>query len=82
MAESLLFNMIEKLIGRLGSMGVECWNMRDDLDKMVDNMYEIKAVILDSSREPTTMKFNYGWKISKMLFMMPMTFSITSTRKT
>jgi hypothetical protein len=28
MAEGLLFNMIEKLIGKLGSTVVEGWNMR------------------------------------------------------
>ncbi|MCI87071.1 NBS-containing resistance-like protein, partial [Trifolium medium] len=44
MAERFLFNMIEKLIGKLGSMAVENWNMRDDLEKLVENMSEIKAV--------------------------------------
>ncbi|MCI71759.1 NBS-containing resistance-like protein, partial [Trifolium medium] len=43
MAEGFLFNMIGKLIGKLGSMAIESWNMRDDLEKLVENMSEIKA---------------------------------------
>ncbi|AES87176.1 disease resistance protein RGA2 [Medicago truncatula] len=54
MAEGLLFNMIEKLIGKLGSVVVECWNMRDDLDKLVENMSEIKAVVLDAEEQQGT----------------------------
>ncbi|XP_045830469.1 disease resistance protein RGA2-like isoform X1 [Trifolium pratense] len=51
MAEGLLFNTIEKLIGKLGSMAVETWNMRDDLEKLVENMSEIKAVVLDAEEQ-------------------------------
>jgi len=54
MAEGLLFNMIEKLIGKLGTTVVEGWNMRDDLDKLVDNMSEIKAVVLDAEEQQGT----------------------------
>ena len=43
--------MIEKLIGRLGSMVVEGRNMRDDLQKLVDSMSEIKAVVLDAEEQ-------------------------------
>ncbi|AES87142.1 putative P-loop containing nucleoside triphosphate hydrolase, leucine-rich repeat domain, L [Medicago truncatula] len=51
MAEGLLFNMIDKLIGKLGSVVVESWNMRDDLQKLVENMSEIKAVVLDAEEQ-------------------------------
>ncbi|AES87184.2 putative P-loop containing nucleoside triphosphate hydrolase, leucine-rich repeat domain, L [Medicago truncatula] len=54
MAEGLLFNMIDKLIGKLGSMVVEGWNMRDDLQKLVENMSEIKAVVLDAEEQQGT----------------------------
>ncbi|WJX49268.1 hypothetical protein P8452_35727 [Trifolium repens] len=54
MAEGLLFNMIEKLIGKLGSVVVESWNMRDDLEKLVENMSEIKAVVLDAEEQQST----------------------------
>ncbi|WJX92711.1 hypothetical protein P8452_74315 [Trifolium repens] len=54
MAEGLLFNMIEKLIGKLGSMAVESWNMRDDLEKLVENMSAIKAVVLDAEEQQST----------------------------
>ncbi|WJX43224.1 hypothetical protein P8452_30358 [Trifolium repens] len=54
MAERFLFNMIEKLIGKLGSMAVENWNMRDDLEKLVENMSEIKAVVLDAEEQQST----------------------------
>ncbi|AES87186.1 putative P-loop containing nucleoside triphosphate hydrolase, leucine-rich repeat domain, L [Medicago truncatula] len=54
MAEGILFNMIEKLIGKLGSVVVQCWNMRDDLDKLVENMSEIKAVVLDAEEQQGT----------------------------
>ena len=46
--------MIEKLIGRLGSMVVEGRNMRDDLQKLVENMSEIKAVVLDAEEQQGT----------------------------
>ncbi|CAJ2655701.1 putative disease resistance protein RGA1 [Trifolium pratense] len=54
MAEGLLFNTIEKLIGKLGSVVVESWNMRDDLGKLVENMSEIKAVVLDADEQQST----------------------------
>ncbi|KAK2432950.1 putative disease resistance protein RGA1 [Trifolium repens] len=54
MAEVLLFNMIEKLIGKLGSVVVESWNMRADLEKLVENMSEIKAVVLDAEEQQST----------------------------
>ncbi|KAK2432951.1 putative disease resistance protein RGA1 [Trifolium repens] len=54
MAEGLLFNMIEKLIGKLGSMALESWNMRGDLEKLVKNMSEIKAVVLDAEEQQST----------------------------
>ncbi|WJX49275.1 hypothetical protein P8452_35731 [Trifolium repens] len=54
MAEGLLFNMIEKLIGKLGSMVAESWNMRGDLEKLVENMSEIKAVVLDAEEQQST----------------------------
>jgi len=54
MAEGLLFHMIDKLIGKLGSVVVESWNMRDDLQKLVDNMLEIKAVVLDAEEQQGT----------------------------
>ncbi|CAJ2655707.1 unnamed protein product [Trifolium pratense] len=54
MAEGLLFNTIEKLIGKLGSVVVESWNMRDDLGKLVENMSEIKAVVLDAEEQQST----------------------------
>ncbi|RHN59182.1 putative P-loop containing nucleoside triphosphate hydrolase [Medicago truncatula] len=54
MAEGLLFNMIDKLIGKLGSTVVEGWNMRDDLQKLVENMSEIKAVVLDAEEQQGT----------------------------
>ncbi|CAJ2655704.1 disease resistance protein RGA2-like [Trifolium pratense] len=51
MADGLLFNTIEKLIGKLGTMAVESWNMRDDLEKLVEKMSEIKAVVLDAEEQ-------------------------------
>jgi len=54
MVEGLLFNMIEKLIGKLGTTVVEGWNMRDDLQKLVENMSEIKAVVLDAEEQQGT----------------------------
>ena len=54
MAEGLLFHMIDKLIGKLGSVVVESWNMRDILDKLVENMSEIKAVVLDAEEQQGT----------------------------
>ncbi|MCI40729.1 NBS-containing resistance-like protein, partial [Trifolium medium] len=54
MAEGFLFNMIDKLIGKLGSMAVESWNMRDDLEKLLENMSEIKAVVLDAEEQQNT----------------------------
>ncbi|WJX49273.1 hypothetical protein P8452_35730 [Trifolium repens] len=59
MAEGLLFNMIEKLIGKLGSVVVESWNMRDDLEKLVENMSEIKAVVLDAEEQLSNQQGNY-----------------------
>ncbi|GAU28059.1 hypothetical protein TSUD_265170 [Trifolium subterraneum] len=54
MADGLLFNAIEKLIGMLGSAVVESWNMRDDLEKLKDNLSEIKAVVLDAEVQQST----------------------------
>jgi chromosome segregation ATPase len=59
MAEGLLFNMIEKLIGKLGSVVVESWNMRDDLEKLEQNMSEIKAVVLDAEEQQSIQQGNY-----------------------
>ncbi|CAJ2655426.1 unnamed protein product [Trifolium pratense] len=51
MADVLLFHAIDKLIGKLGSMVAESWNMRHDLEKLVENMSEIKAVVLDAEEQ-------------------------------
>ncbi|TKY68453.1 Disease resistance protein RGA2 [Spatholobus suberectus] len=51
MAEGLLFNIIEKLIWKLGSLAAENWRMRDDLRRLVENMSDIKAVVLDAEEQ-------------------------------
>ncbi|KAL2326152.1 hypothetical protein Fmac_025210 [Flemingia macrophylla] len=54
MAEGVLFNMIEKLICKLGSMVGENWRMRDDLERMTENMTDIKPVVLDAEEQQST----------------------------
>ncbi|PNX58982.1 NBS-containing resistance-like protein, partial [Trifolium pratense] len=58
MAEDLFFNMIEKLIekliGKLGSKVVESWNMKVDLENLVEKMSEINAVVLDAEEQQST----------------------------
>ncbi|KAJ1442410.1 P-loop containing nucleoside triphosphate hydrolase [Sesbania bispinosa] len=54
MADGFLFNIIEKLIGKLSSMIIESCNVRDDLEKLVDNMSGIKAVVLDAEEQQGT----------------------------
>ncbi|RDX97445.1 putative disease resistance protein RGA1, partial [Mucuna pruriens] len=54
MAEGLLFNIIERLISKLGHLVVENWRMRDDLERLVENMSDIKAVVLDAEEQQGT----------------------------
>ncbi|RDY11766.1 Disease resistance protein RGA2, partial [Mucuna pruriens] len=54
MVERLLFNIIEKLISKLGSLVVEYWSMRDDLERLMENMSNIKAVGLDAEEQQGT----------------------------
>ncbi|WJX43223.1 hypothetical protein P8452_30357 [Trifolium repens] len=59
MAEGFLFNMIDKLIGKLGKVAIESWNMRDDLKKLDKNMSEIKAVVFDAEEQQSTNNNNH-----------------------
>ncbi|KAL2326146.1 hypothetical protein Fmac_025204 [Flemingia macrophylla] len=54
MAEGFLFNIIGKLIGKLVSMVAENWRMRADLQRLIENMTEIKAVVLDAEEQQST----------------------------
>ncbi|KAL2326148.1 hypothetical protein Fmac_025206 [Flemingia macrophylla] len=54
MAEGFLFNIIGKLIGKLVSMVGENWRMKDDLERLIENMTDIKAVVLDAEEQEST----------------------------
>ncbi|KAL2326284.1 hypothetical protein Fmac_025342 [Flemingia macrophylla] len=54
MAEGVLFDIIGKLIGKLGSMVAENWRMKDDLERLTENMTDIKAVVLDAEEQQGT----------------------------
>ncbi|RDX98458.1 Disease resistance protein RGA2, partial [Mucuna pruriens] len=54
MAEGYLLHIIEKLIYNVGSLMAANWRMRDDIQRLIENMSDIKAVVLDAEEQEGT----------------------------
>ncbi|KAL2325943.1 hypothetical protein Fmac_025001 [Flemingia macrophylla] len=54
MAEGVLFDIIGKVIGKLVSMVGENWSMKDDLERLIEHMTDIKGVVLDAEEQQST----------------------------
>ncbi|XP_060670930.1 disease resistance protein RGA2-like [Ziziphus jujuba] len=55
MAEAILFNIAERILGRLGSAGIEeiglLWRVNDELQELEKTVSAIKAVLLDAEKQ-------------------------------
>ncbi|XP_016649630.1 PREDICTED: putative disease resistance protein RGA1 [Prunus mume] len=63
MAEGVLFNVAEGIIGRLGSLVFQeialLWGVKDDLQKLKDKVAQLQAVLLDAEQKQA----NYQVKV-------------------
>ncbi|KAJ7982234.1 NBS-LRR type disease resistance protein [Quillaja saponaria] len=58
MAESILFGVVERIIGRLGSLVAQhigiVWNVKDELERIQNSVSAIKAVVMDAEEQGAT----------------------------
>ncbi|XP_060673586.1 disease resistance protein RGA2-like isoform X2 [Ziziphus jujuba] len=65
MAENILFNIAEAIVGKLGSFALEeiglLWGVKNDLQKLNRTMSTIKDVLLDAEEKQTHNHQVRGW---------------------